>query len=73
MNHVYSTSISEVIKNILSITTSNFDLDLQKVIKNSKVGIIDQLIEKLSCKFDEETNMCAGEIISHLLMDHREH
>jgi hypothetical protein len=63
MEHIYNTSITEVVKNVVTIQASNFDLDFQQVIKKSKANMINQLLEKLAIIGCEESSLCATEII----------
>jgi hypothetical protein len=73
LQHIQNTSITEVVKNIVTIQASNFDLDLQQVIKKSKASMVNQLVEKLASNVCEETTLCSTEIIKFLLDDHREY
>ena len=47
LNHVGFTSIAEVLKSLMAVTASNFDPDLQKIIKQEKARLMVKLIENL--------------------------
>lgn len=40
LQHIQNTSITEVVKNIVSIQASNFEPELQQVIKKSKADMV---------------------------------
>jgi hypothetical protein len=67
MKHIYSTSVAEVVKNILNVSASNFDFDLQKTIKSTKAMMMDELLDKLSSSYSEENSMCAHDILMFLM------
>lgn len=71
VEHVYNNSIAEVLKNMLSVTASNFDPDFQQVIKEKKTSLMFQLIDRLTSEYPYHTNLAASMIIMDL-MDDRE-
>ena len=56
---------------MLSVTASNFDPDVQQVIKYKKTSLMYKLIERLTPSYSYSTNMGASQIIIDL-MDDRE-
>ena len=68
---MYNNSIAEVLKNMLSVTASNFDPDFQQVIKEKKASLMFQLIDRLTSEHPYHTNLAASMIIMDL-MDDRE-
>lgn len=69
LHHMYSTSIAEVLKSLMAVTASNFDLDLQKTIKQEKARLMNKLIDKMSGENSFETNMSAQITIQDLIED----
>ena len=48
VTHVYNTSIAEVLKNMLSVTASNFESEFHQVIKDKKGELMHKLIDCLT-------------------------
>jgi len=71
VDHVYNTSIAEVLRNMLTVTASNFDPDFQQVIKDKKTSLLYKIIERLTSAFPLHHNMGASSIIIDL-MDEKE-
>lgn len=71
VEHVYNTSIAEVLRNMLTVTASNYDPDFQQVIKDKKTHLLHMIIERLTAAYPLHHNMGASSIIIDL-MDEKE-
>ena len=67
LNHLYSKSLSDVIKKALEVEEANFTEDLSAEIKKRKRIVIGKLVNKLGSKFDDEECFNATSILTELV------